>query len=167
MEQDWTRIEGMIIGRDIDPALVATALREQGVLAQLEWFPSSPQLLGVNVALADGHVALVKDKKVAPGPTSEELAEPSPPFSNARCASARRPPITSPRANPPFRTTGMKTTLMWRSPPPGSLRSGEPPLPRSHFSPHWKASTSSVSNLPRGVAPCSRSSPGEGRVELR
>lgn len=75
MEQDWTRIEGMIIGRDIDPALVATALREQAVLAQLEWFPSSPQLLGVNVAHAGGRVALVKDKKVLPGPTTEELAE--------------------------------------------------------------------------------------------
>ena len=73
MEQDWTRIEGMIIGRDIDPALVATALREQAVLAQLEWFPSSPQLLGVNVAHTGGRVALVKNKKVLPGPTTEKL----------------------------------------------------------------------------------------------
>lgn len=75
MEQDWTRIEGMIIGRDLDPALVATALREQAVLAQLEWFPSSPQLLGLNVAVADERVALVKDGRLLAGPTTAELAE--------------------------------------------------------------------------------------------
>ncbi|WP_115727849.1 hypothetical protein [Actinomyces culturomici] len=75
MEQVWTRVEGMIIGRDLDPAQVAAELRERAVLAQLEWFPSSPQLLGVNVAVADGRVAVLTGDEAEPGPTAEELAD--------------------------------------------------------------------------------------------
>ena len=42
MAQDWTRIEGMIIGHDLDPSVVAGELKDRSILAQLEWFPSSP-----------------------------------------------------------------------------------------------------------------------------
>ena len=75
MDQEWTRVEGMIIGRDLDPASVAQELRERAVLAQLEWFPNSPQLLGINVAVAEGRVARVEDGAVSAGPTPEELAD--------------------------------------------------------------------------------------------
>ena len=74
MDQEWIRVEGMIIGRDLDPADVAAQLRERAVLAQLEWFPSSPQLLGVNVAVSEDRVVLVMDGEVAEGPTTGELA---------------------------------------------------------------------------------------------
>ena len=40
MAQDWTRIEGMIIGHELDPSVVAGELKERSILAQLEWFPS-------------------------------------------------------------------------------------------------------------------------------
>lgn len=59
MAQDWTRIEGMIIGHDLDPSVVAGELKERSILAQLEWFPSSPQLLGLNVAVDKERVATV------------------------------------------------------------------------------------------------------------
>ncbi|MDC4232236.1 hypothetical protein M3T53_00700 [Actinomyces sp. B33] len=76
MNQEWTRIEGMIIGRDLDPADVARELGERGVLAQLEWFPSSPQLLGLNLAVADGAVAALDEQgSVSPGPSPDDLAD--------------------------------------------------------------------------------------------
>lgn len=75
MEQDWTRVEGMIIGRELDPATVAEELRERAILAQLEWFPASPQLLGMNVAVHDDNVALVRDGAVETGPALADLAE--------------------------------------------------------------------------------------------
>ena len=72
MAQDWTRIEGMIIGHDLDPSVVAGELKERSILAQLEWFPSSPQLLGLNVAVDEERVATVPagSTEVVPGPVS-------------------------------------------------------------------------------------------------
>ena len=77
MAQDWTRIEGMIIGHDLDPAVVAGELKERAILAQLEWFPSSPQMLGLSVAVANDHIATVPagGSDVFPGPTPAELAD--------------------------------------------------------------------------------------------
>ena len=77
MTQEWTRVEGMIIGRDLDPATVAQELRERSVLAQLEWFPETPQLLGLNLAVADGAIAVVPRDGVeaVAGPSPEALAE--------------------------------------------------------------------------------------------
>ena len=77
MAQDWTRIEGMIIGHDLDPAVVAGELKERAILAQLEWLPSSPQMLGLNVAVANDHIATVPagSTEVVPGPTPAELAD--------------------------------------------------------------------------------------------
>ena len=76
MAQEWTRIEGMIIGHDLDPSVVAGELKERSILAQLEWFPSSPQLLGLNVAVDNERVATVPagSTEVVPGPTPAELA---------------------------------------------------------------------------------------------
>ena len=77
MAQDWTRIEGMIIGHELDPSAVAGELKKRAILAQIEWFPSSPQLLGLNVAVADERVATVPAgaTTVVPGPTPAELAD--------------------------------------------------------------------------------------------
>ena len=77
MAQDWTRSEGMIIGHELDPSVVAGELKERAILAQLEWFPSTPQLLGLNVAVADDRVAIVpaSSTEVVPGPTPAELAD--------------------------------------------------------------------------------------------
>ena len=77
MAQEWTRIEGMIIGHDLDPSVVAGELKERSILAQVEWFPSSPQLLGLNVAVDKERVATVPadSTEVVPGPTPAELAD--------------------------------------------------------------------------------------------
>ena len=77
MAPDWTRSEGMIIGHALDPSVVAGELKERAILAQLEWFPSTPQLLGLNVAVADDRVATVPagSTEVVPGPTPAELAD--------------------------------------------------------------------------------------------
>ena len=77
MAQDWTRIEGMIIGHELDPSAVAGELKKRAILAQIEWFPSSPQLLGLNVAVADERVATVPAgaTTVVPGPTPAELTD--------------------------------------------------------------------------------------------
>ena len=77
MAQEWTRIEGMIIGHDLDPSVVAGELKERSILAQLEWFPSSPQMLGLNVAVDEERVATVPagPPEVVPGPTPAELAD--------------------------------------------------------------------------------------------
>lgn len=75
MNQDWKRVEGMMIGRDLDPAQVAAQLHEEAVLAQLEWFPDSSQLLGINLAVSEDRIALVMDDETIEGPTTHELAE--------------------------------------------------------------------------------------------
>lgn len=74
---EWERVDGMIIALELDPGRVAEDLARRGVLAQLEWFDRSPQLLGVAVAAHDGAVATVTGpaQEPVPGPTVEELAE--------------------------------------------------------------------------------------------
>lgn len=73
----WTRVEGMMIASQLDPAEVAQALREKDVLVQLEWFEATPQLLGLNVAVADGRVATITEgsTEAVPGLTVTELAQ--------------------------------------------------------------------------------------------
>ncbi|QWW20749.1 hypothetical protein I6B53_09480 [Schaalia sp. 19OD2882] len=78
----WTRIEGMVIGHRLDPEGVAAELRDRGVLAHMEWFESSPHLLGLTLAVstdpdAGGAVALVPKgaAQPQPGPSTADLAE--------------------------------------------------------------------------------------------
>ncbi len=73
----WERVEGMIVARDLDPERVAADLASKGVLAQLEWFERSPQLLGISVATGvDGAVATVGYQgEPASGPALADLAE--------------------------------------------------------------------------------------------
>ncbi|MCI1787917.1 MAG: hypothetical protein LKI58_07610 [Actinomyces sp.] len=73
----WERIEGMIVARELDPQEVAADLGSRGVLAQLEWFERSPQLLGICVAGGAEGVATVAagGGEPVPGPTVADLAE--------------------------------------------------------------------------------------------
>lgn len=65
-ELGWTRVEGMIIARALDPQEVAEELASRGILAQLEWFRRSPQLLGIIVSVQDGAVAEVSSDSAEP-----------------------------------------------------------------------------------------------------
>jgi len=74
----WERVEGMIVARELDPATVGADLATKGVLAQLEWFDRSPQLLGIAVAAdADGAAATIGTDGGGPvaGPELADLAE--------------------------------------------------------------------------------------------
>ena len=74
---DWSHVEGMIIAAELDPHEVGADLAQRGVLAQLEWFERSPQLLSLIVASDGASVAVVPAGTTAPqaGPTLTELAE--------------------------------------------------------------------------------------------
>lgn len=73
----WSHIEGMIIASELDPQEVASDLAGRGVLAQLEWFERSPQLLSIIVASDGTSVAVVPLDSGEPeaGPTLADLAE--------------------------------------------------------------------------------------------
>ena len=77
MTQEWTRAEGMIIGDELDPNAVREELHERGVLAQLEWFASTPHMLSLTVATDGERIATVPagSEQVEAGPALEELAE--------------------------------------------------------------------------------------------
>lgn len=73
---EWTRVEGMIIGRHPDPEGIAAELGERGILAQLEWVEASPHLIGLTLAAHGERLAVVSEGDQAPdlGPTCDELA---------------------------------------------------------------------------------------------
>ena len=77
MTQEWTRAEGMIIGDELDPNAVRQELHERGVLAQLEWFASTPHMLSLTVATDGERIATVPagSEQVEAGPALEGLAE--------------------------------------------------------------------------------------------
>ena len=77
MTQEWTRAEGMIIGDELDPNAVREELHERGVLAQLEWFASTPHMLSLTVATDGERIATVPagSEQVEAGPALEGLAE--------------------------------------------------------------------------------------------
>ena len=72
----WTRVEGMMIASQLEPDQVAHVLRESSVLAQLEWFEATPQLLGLNIAVENGRVATLAEggQDAQAGITVSELA---------------------------------------------------------------------------------------------
>ncbi len=81
--QDWTRIEGMIISARAGPQRRRRRTeRNSAILTQIEWFPSSPQLLGLNVAVADERVFTIPLGRDDNGPTPAGLADNSPFSSN-------------------------------------------------------------------------------------
>ncbi|MCD4549935.1 MULTISPECIES: hypothetical protein [unclassified Schaalia] len=59
-ENNWERVEGVMIGRHADPKMVVEYLNERHILSQIEWYPISPQLLGVCFAQnSDRAIAVV------------------------------------------------------------------------------------------------------------
>lgn len=73
----WSRLEGMIIAKELDPHAVADYLADQQIVAELEWYPATPHMVGISVASDDEHVATLKSVKtgVTPGPTLIEFVE--------------------------------------------------------------------------------------------
>ena len=172
MAQDWTRIEGMIIGHELDPSVVAGELKERSILAQLEWFPSSPQLLGLNVAIADDRVATVPagSTEVVPGPAPADLADELAVLFDAEVrignASADHLPEGTPRSvrcGPRRR----KPTRPLRAHPHASSRSDAPPRRRCRCWRPLRASTWATWSWLTITARSSRSCPPRRRLELR
>ena len=54
---NWSRVEGMIIARRLDPQTMTDYLAERGVLAQLDWFKDTPQMMGIRIGLDGDRVA--------------------------------------------------------------------------------------------------------------
>lgn len=74
---EWTRVEGMVIGSDLDPMRLAQLLADRSVVAELEWYEKTPQLVGIRVASDGKKVAtLTKRGRVFhAGLTLEDLVD--------------------------------------------------------------------------------------------
>lgn len=79
--ESWQRVEGMIIAEDLDSKKLTDYVSGRNVVAQLEWFPNSPGMVGIRVAVSGDHVGILTAKKpdIHAGPTFidfiEELAD--------------------------------------------------------------------------------------------
>lgn len=73
----WNRVEGMIIARELDPQQMTDYLVERGIVAQLDWFKETPQMMGIRVALTGDKVATISapGQQLEPGPTLIDLVE--------------------------------------------------------------------------------------------
>lgn len=76
-EQTWSRVDGMIIAKELDPDAIAGYMAEQGVVAQLEWYESTPNMMGIRIATDGEHVATMADDSTAlkPGPARIDFVE--------------------------------------------------------------------------------------------
>ncbi len=76
-EGTWSKVEGMVIAGALDPMKLAEELKSQGVVALLEWYDATPELVGVNLVVEEGYVGTLskRGKTVRPGPSLEEVAE--------------------------------------------------------------------------------------------
>lgn len=74
---NWSRVEGMIIARRLDPQKMTDYLAERGVLAQLDWFKDTPQMMGIRIGLDGDRVASLPSagQDLVPGPTLIDLIE--------------------------------------------------------------------------------------------
>lgn len=75
-ENSWSSVEGMIVACEMDPTELAKAISKANVVARIEWYDETPQLMGINVAYDGVNVGTLKkwDKAVKPGPTLEDFA---------------------------------------------------------------------------------------------
>lgn len=76
-EKVWFKIEGMVVAGSLDPYKVAKLLKNHGVVAHLEWYEATPELLGLTVACDGEHVGVLgkRSKHIKTGPTVKEVAE--------------------------------------------------------------------------------------------
>ena len=76
--QRWNRTEGVLVAPGTRPEDVAARLREDAVVARLEWYPSTPHLVSLTLLSdAEGRVAVTPPSRggVVPGLGVSELAE--------------------------------------------------------------------------------------------
>lgn len=76
--QRWNRTEGVLIAPRSTPQDVEERLREHGVVARMEWYPSTAHLLSLTLLSdAEGRVAVTPPSRggVVPGIKVSELAE--------------------------------------------------------------------------------------------
>ncbi len=75
--QEWDRVDGMIITARLEPQEIIDFLTKQQVVAQLDWFAQTPNMMGIRVVSADGHVGILKkgSTTVEPGPTMLDFIE--------------------------------------------------------------------------------------------
>lgn len=78
MSENWTRTEGVVVAAELDPGAVVAHLTAADVVARLEWYPGSENLLSLSV-LADGEqrvaTAPAGGTGVVPGRTLGELVD--------------------------------------------------------------------------------------------
>ncbi len=55
-DKGWSRVEGVVIAPGIDPMTLAEYLREQAVIARLEWYESSPDLVAITALVNEAFV---------------------------------------------------------------------------------------------------------------
>ncbi|MSS84596.1 hypothetical protein FYJ24_07430 [Actinomycetaceae bacterium WB03_NA08] len=74
---EWLQLEGMIIAVDLDPEAVSAYVAKTGVIAELEWYPQTPNMMGITVATDGEALASWKNKTdgVVPGPTLISFVE--------------------------------------------------------------------------------------------
>lgn len=74
--ENWSSVEGMIVACKMDPKDLAKAISKANVVARIEWYDETPQLMGINVAYDGSAVGTLRkrDKTIKPGPTLEEFA---------------------------------------------------------------------------------------------
>ena len=76
--QRWNRTEGVLVAPGTRPEDVSEHLRTEGVVARLEWYPSTPHLQSLTLLSdAEGRVAVTPPSRggVVPGLGVSELAE--------------------------------------------------------------------------------------------
>lgn len=68
-ETEWTKVEGMVIAPNLEPKSLAEALQARSVVAQIEWYAQTPELVGIRVATDDqGNVATLSKRATNPRP---------------------------------------------------------------------------------------------------
>lgn len=67
-DMTWERVEGMILTAKLDPQDMIAYLTEKGVVAQLDWFAETPELMGISIGVLEDRVARIP----SPGAPLEE-----------------------------------------------------------------------------------------------
>ncbi len=76
-EIEWFAVDGMVIAGELDPLKLASFLKSHSVVAKLDWYDATPQLVGIRVVTDGTHVGRLtpRAKHLKPGMTTEHLAE--------------------------------------------------------------------------------------------
>lgn len=76
-EENWERVEGLVIAAALDPEELAKELASENVIATLEWYDATPQLVGVTIAVDEDKVATItkRGRTIRPGLSVEEVAQ--------------------------------------------------------------------------------------------